>query len=228
MFSSGGFGAFGQPAGYGFDFHGAAAGGVNGYSQWGQVPGGASGQFRGPELAAAYQQTTVEERRVPQAEQAMQGLSLQHSTQQVLAISQEFRLQSPPLTHLPFVFLRQENQRQHLERKELNLLEKEMGLSRALTPMDEEPMRAMGDLPPPVKVPLQVGVQGRRCLGPQLPASLPNPRHHLVKQKSLACCKHLWLVVAVVPGVPVGLTGPPTWTLAPGMDRLSKTVVHHH
>ena len=83
MFSSGGFGAFGQPAGYGFDFHGAAAGGVNGYSQWGQVPGGASGQFRGPELAAAYQQTAVEERRVPQAEQAMQGLSLQHSTQQV-------------------------------------------------------------------------------------------------------------------------------------------------
>merc|ERR1719208_635122 len=80
MFSSGGFGAFGQPAGYGFDFHGAAAGGVNGYSQWGQVPGGANGQFRGPELAA-YQQTAVEERRVPQqAEQAMQGLSLQHSS----------------------------------------------------------------------------------------------------------------------------------------------------
>ena len=36
MFSSGGFGAFGQPAGYGFDFPGAH-GGVNGYSQWGQV-----------------------------------------------------------------------------------------------------------------------------------------------------------------------------------------------
>ena len=96
MFSSGGFGAFGQPAGYGFDFHGAAAGGVNGYSQWGQVPGGASGQFRGPELAAAYQQTAVEERRVPQAEQAMQGLSLQHSTQQVFfpQIVQKIRLQS--------------------------------------------------------------------------------------------------------------------------------------
>ena len=107
MFSSGGFGAFGQPAGYGFDFHGAAAGGVNGYSQWGQVPGGASGQFRGPELAAAaYQQTAVEERRVPQAEQAMQGLSLQHSTQQVfvykLQMSNYPDIQSSCFTHVHF------------------------------------------------------------------------------------------------------------------------------
>ena len=99
MFSSGGFGAFGQPAGYGFDFHGAAAGGVNGDSQWGQVPGGANGQFRGPELAAAYQPTAVEERRVPQAEQAMQGLSLQHSTQQVFCDCPE-NLYSPQISYV--------------------------------------------------------------------------------------------------------------------------------
>ena len=78
MFSSGGFGAFGQPAGYGFDFHGA--GGVNGYSQWGQVPGGSGAQYRGPDLGQYQQQ--VEDRRVPPAEQAMQGLSLVNTAQQ--------------------------------------------------------------------------------------------------------------------------------------------------
>jgi len=76
MFSAGaagGFGAFTQPAGYGFDFHSASAG----YSQWGA---GRSGEYYradpyggppGSEQAAIDRQG-----RVAAAEQAMQGLNI--------------------------------------------------------------------------------------------------------------------------------------------------------
>jgi len=69
--AGGGFGAFTQPAGYGFDFHAGSAG----YSQWGNAATGraAGEQYYRPEQ---YTQDQDGRGRVAAAEQAMQGLNI--------------------------------------------------------------------------------------------------------------------------------------------------------
>ena len=71
MFSAGaagGFGAFTQPAGYGFDFH------TSGYSQWG--PGRTGEYYRADPYGQQPEQPVDRQGRVAAAEQAMQGLSI--------------------------------------------------------------------------------------------------------------------------------------------------------
>ena len=82
--AGGGFGAFTQPAGYGFDFHT----GAGGYSQWGSgraagEPGHAGpGYYRPDPYSGGGPGEAERQSRVAAAEQAMQGLSIAHQEQQ--------------------------------------------------------------------------------------------------------------------------------------------------
>ena len=78
MFSAGGgFGAFTQPAGYGFDFHTA----TSGYSQWGNAAGRSGEPYYRQDPYGGQGGEVDRQGRVAAAEQAMQGLNI--ATQQM-------------------------------------------------------------------------------------------------------------------------------------------------